>query len=141
MKAIHCIDPKCYQLSLEKLYRSVKTLISRTIEDLALSKTLELPIHYLIYTYRTYLGEKPEIIAGSAIGVALKLLSSQDSVTNFSISKSLNVTASTIYSRVNNFPISRIPNTIREKLAVFVNNNATMDQLIPENNFYQVQVH
>ena len=65
--------------------------------------------------HRIKLGEKPQIIAGSAVGVALKIYPPEDKVSKFSIAKSLKVTASTIYTRVNSFDVSCLKSDSKRK--------------------------
>ncbi|WP_371806245.1 hypothetical protein [Candidatus Lokiarchaeum ossiferum] len=48
------------------------------------------------------------IVAGSALSVALKFIHSPHNITMYQISKDLNVSASTLYTRKQEFPLESI---------------------------------
>ncbi len=116
VKGILDVDPQYMQQSLKELNITVGRLISRIIEHLHLSSEILSLSQYLVRKYRMFLGEKPEIIAGAAVGIALKIFPPVRKVSNFTISKELQVTASTVYSRVKNFNIKRISQRIIERI-------------------------
>lgn len=102
------LDPKFRQTSLNQLQRNVFTHISHLYEKFQFPKTIIPITQYLVKHYRPFLGEKAEIIAGAAVGLALKIANPPKKPTNFQISKALSVTASTIYNRVRFFKLNRI---------------------------------
>ena len=106
VKRIHEIIP-LGEKNLDNLASNIFTAVGRVHSALDLPSAIIPLSKYLIKKCRPYLGEKPEIIAGSAIGVAVKILHFPNAPSMFAISKVLKVTASTIYSRTNAFPVNK----------------------------------
>lgn len=108
VKVLTAIYPDFMQNTMKDLTHNVFKLVSRLQSEFELPTKVMQISKLLIKRYRPYLGEKPEIIAGSAVGIALKLTTVRNAPSNFAISKELTVTASTIYSRVKHFQMKKI---------------------------------
>lgn len=115
-QALYRISPNIAQISLSQLYKNVLIHIGRLQQELKLSDKIIRISKYLVKKYRPYLGEKSEIIAGSAIGIAIRIVNPKNKPSNFQISKILSVTASTIYGRVKTFKVEKLPKKIQLKL-------------------------
>ena len=107
LREIEGFGSEITEISPEEVQTFTFRLISRLVDEYQLKKEVKDAAYRIAVDNWDNLGEKPQIIAGSAVGVALKIHPPELKISKFKIAKSLKVSASTIYTKVNSININQ----------------------------------
>lgn len=110
-KAIHERCPDYIKPSTTLLMNAIDQSLGRINEEYHFQASVIAFAQKLIKYFRPFLGEKPVIIAASAIGVTKRLLQPRFNLDQVSIPRMasiLQITASTVYTRVRKFPYEKV---------------------------------
>lgn len=128
-KAISIEDPDVFSCKTDDRDNRVNLHISKIVDEFKLPGNVSNLALKISQKFQSRLGYKSRIIAGSALSIAMRIISGEKKISVFQISQALNVTASTIYARINGIDVKKL----KERYLIHLSAQSINSSTIPTN--------